>query len=302
MLKIKFLGTSAAIPTKDRNTPCIYFEYDYDVRFLMDVGEGCQKSLISNSLKFMRINHVFITHWHADHFAGLIGMIHTMALEGRNKPLHIYGPRRTKEFVDKITTLGYYARKFPVIGKDLKDGDVVEFEHFHIMAFEVEHRIPALGYVFQEKDKIRANMEKAKKFGLRTGPLIGKLKKGETITFKGQLIKPEDVIEVTPGLKVVYTGDTKYSEKIIEYAKDADLLIAESTLDEKDYDESMFHLSNELSAEIAKASNVKKLVLTHISRRYTSKSDLMKSFEEKAKRIFPNVVIAYDGMEITLKK
>jgi len=302
MLKIIFLGTSAAIPTKDRNTPCLYFEHDYDVRFLMDVGECCQKELMRRNLKFMRINHIFISHWHADHFAGLIGLVHTMALEGRDKPLHIYGPRRTKEFVEKITTLGYYARKFPIIAHELKDGDEVEFDHFTIKSIVVEHRIPALSYIFKEKDKLRANMEKAKQYGLRTSPLIGKLKKGETIMFKGKTIKPEDVIERVPGLKVIYTGDTKYVEKIVEYAKDADLLIAEATVDENDFDEGMYHLSNVQAAEIGKAAGVKKVILTHVSRRYTAKKEPLENFLKKAKEVFENIEIAYDGMEIILKK
>lgn len=296
------MGTSAAIPTRDRNTPCIYFEYDYDIRFLIDIGECCQKELMKRNLKFMRINHIFISHWHADHFAGLIGLIHTMALEGREKPLHIYGPKRTKEFVDKITTLGYYARKFPIISHELKDNEEVDFDYFTIKAMEVEHRIPSLGYIFEEKEKLRANMEKAKQYGLRTGPLIGKLKRGEEIVFKGKIIRPQDIIEHIKGLKVVYTGDTKYTSKIVEYAKDADLLIAEATLDEEDFDESLYHLSNVQAAEIGKAANVKKVVLTHISRRYTSKKESLENFLKKAKDIFENIEIAYDGMEIILKK
>ncbi len=302
MLRIIFLGTSAAIPIKDRNTPCIYFEHDYDVRFLFDVGECCQKMLMSNNLKFMRINHIFISHWHADHFAGLIGLIHTMALEGRTKDLHIYGPRRTKEFLDKLLKTGYYAKRFKVIPHELKDNDVVEFDNFIIKAFSVEHRVPALGYVFEEKPKLKANMEKAKKFGLKTGPLIGRLKRGETIKFKGHIIKPEDVIEEVKGLKVVYSGDTRYCQSLLNNSKEADLLISEATIDEKDYDETIYHLTNEEAAQIAKEANVKRLILTHISRRYTSKVQEINIFLEKAKKIFPNTELAYDGMEIVLKK
>lgn len=300
MLRIVFLGTAASVPSRNRNLPAIYFEYDNDIRFLMDCGECCQKELMARNLKFMRINDVYITHWHADHFSGLMGLIQTMTLEGRKKVLNIYGPRRSKEFVDKLLSTGYYARRFKVEVHELRDGGVVDKGDYKIIAFEVDHRIPALGYVFQEKERLKANMEKAKKFGLRTGPLIGKLKRGEEITFRGQVIKPEDVIEKVKGIKVVYTGDTKYTENIIKYAKDADLLIAESTTFEK-YEEEVewYHMTMKDAIEIAKKANVKKLILTHISRRYGEEE--IKKYLEKGRKEFKDLDIAHDGMEVKIK-
>jgi len=301
MLRIMFLGTSASVPTKERNTPCLYFEHDYDVRFLMDIGECCQKSLISYGLKFMRINHIFITHWHADHFTGLIGLIQTMGLEGRTKPLHIYGPRRSKEFVDKLLTVGYYVRNYPIEVHELKPEDIVEFERFTVKAFRTFHRIPSLGYVFEEKPMIKANMEKAAKYGLKTGPLIGKLKRGKIVEFKGQIIKPEDVLEEVKGLKVVYTGDTKYDESLVNPIKNADLLIAEATFDDKDRkDAYVYHMSVNEAAKLAKRAKVKQLLVTHISRRYAGEE--FKRYEENLLRYFDNAAVAHDGMEVILKR
>lgn len=300
MLRIMFLGTSASVPTKTRNTPCLYFEHDYDVRFLMDVGECCQKSLITYGLKFMRINHIFISHWHADHFAGLIGLIQTMGLEGRDKPLHIYGPRRSKEFMDKLLSLGYYIRNYPIEVHELKHGDVIEFERFVIKAFRTFHRIPSLGYVFEEKPVLKANMEKAAKFGLKTGPLIGKLKRGESVTFRGQVIKPEDVIEEVRGLKVVYTGDTAYNDELIKSIEGADLLIAEATFDDEDKEPYVYHMTVSEAVALAKKSYSKKLIVTHISRRYEGEGK--DKYEKRLKDGFENSEIAYDGMEVILKR
>jgi len=295
-----FLGTSASVPTKERNTPCLYFEHDYDVRFLMDVGECCQKSLISYGLKFMRVNHIFITHWHADHFAGLIGLIQTMGLEGRRKELHIYGPKRSKEFLDKLLTVGYYNRPYKIEVHELSPGDVVSFERFTITAFKTYHRIPSIGYVFEEKPIMKANMEKAAKFGLKTGPLIGKLKAGETITFKGQTIKPEDVIEEVKGLKVVYTGDTEYNEDMIESIKGADLLITEATFAEGDKEKYVYHMDLKEAVTLAKKANVKRLVVTHLSRRYVKEA--YDDYVAQLKNMFSDAEVAHDGMEIKLKR
>lgn len=300
MLRIMFLGTSASVPTKERNTPCLYFEHDYDVRFLMDVGEGCLKSLISYGLKFMRINHIFITHWHADHFAGLIGLIQTMGLEGRKKPLHIYGPRRSKEFVNKLLTVGYYIRNYLIEVHELDHGDVVDLKRFTVKAFRTYHRVPSLGYVFEEKPVMKANMEKAAKFGLRTGPLIGKLKRGETIEFKGQTINPDDVIEEVNGLKVAYTGDTKYDDKLINNISNADLLIAEATFNDEDKEAYVYHMTVSDATKLATKAACKELIVTHISRRYNGES--LEKYEENLKKGFHNSRVAYDGMEVILKR
>lgn len=302
MIKIVFLGTSSGVPTRERNLPSIFMMYK-DERLLFDCGEGTQRQLMNLKLKFMKIDRILISHWHADHFAGLLGLIQTMCLEGRREPLYVYGPRESRKFVEQLLTVGYYFRAFEVVVQELDEGDNVDCGEYELRPFNVEHNIPALGYVFLEKDKMSANMKKAKKFGLSTSPLIGKLKNGETVKYKGAVINPKDVIEKKIGRKVVYTGDTRYTENIVKFSRDADVLISDSTFGgdfvEKAGDYK--HSTSKQAAEIAKKANVKKLFLTHISRRYQDKEMSAEKLEEEARTIFKNSVLARDFLEYRVK-
>ena len=301
-LKIVFLGTSSGVPTKDRNLPSVFLMYNKD-RLLFDCGEGTQRQLMSLKLKFMKIDRIFISHWHADHFAGLLGLVQTMCLEGRKEKLFVYGPKDSSKLVEQLLGVGYYYRGFEVAVEEVKEGDVIDCGEYELIPFKVEHGIPALGFVFHEKDRLSANMKKAEKFGLTTSPLIGKLKNGETVTHNGKTIKPEDIIESKKGRKVVYTGDTKYTENIVRFSKGADALIIDSTF-AADFEEkagSYKHSTSKQSAEIAKKANVKTLFLTHISRRYQEKGLSEEKLEEDARKIFKNVVLARDFLEFDVK-
>ncbi len=304
MIKIVFLGTSSGVPTRERNLPSVFLMFERE-RILFDCGEGTQRQLMSEKLKFMKINRIFISHWHADHFAGLPGLVQTMSLENRREPLYIYGPRRSAEFVERLLGVGYFARSFQVVAKDVDQGDQIKCDGFRIIPFRVEHRVPALGFVLKEDDKMRADMEKAAKFGLKTGPKIGALKAGKSVAINGKTVKPEDVIVTEPGKKVVYTGDTKYDENIVKFAKDADLLIADSTFGEEFTERAgdFRHSTANDAAEAAKKANVKQLVLTHISRRYQDSEGCIpaKTLEDSARKVFKNTILARDFLEIEVK-
>lgn len=302
MIKIVFLGTSSGVPTKDRNLPSVFLMYK-DERLLFDCGEGTQRQLMNMKLKFMRIDRIFISHWHADHFAGLLGLIQTMCLEGRKEPLYVYGPKESKKFVNQLLTVGYYFRAFDVVTQELEEKDEVDCGEYEIIPFHVEHNIPALGYLFREKDTHTANMKKAKKFGLTTGPLIGRLKEGIPVDYNGITISPQDIIEKKEGKKVVYTGDTRYTENIIKYSKGADVLIIDSTFS-GDFTEkagNYKHSTSKQAAEIAKKAGVKTLFLTHISRRYQQKAGNSKKLEDEARTIFKNTILARDFLEYKVK-
>lgn len=301
MLSVTMLGTSSGVPTKERNVASIFLLYK-DQRILFDCGEGTQRQLMSDNLKFMRINRIFISHWHADHFAGLIGLVQTMSLEGRDEPLHVYGPKETKRFVNQLLSVGYFEHSFDLNVHELSDGEEVDCGEFTVTAFDVDHRIPALGFVFEEKAKIRADMKKAAKLGLETSPLIGKLKAGKTIEYKGKKIAPEDILYTEKGKKVVYTGDTRFCQNLLKFSDHADLLIADSTFATEFAKKAhnVKHMTSAQAAKVAKGAHVKKLVLTHFSRRYQEKDaprtteDLLK----EAKEVFPNTVLAKDFLEI----
>jgi ribonuclease Z len=302
MIIITFLGTVSGIPTLDRNHPAIVLEHYTNKRdvLLFDCGEGAQKQLMKGGISFMQISKIFITHWHADHFAGLIPMIQTMNLEKRKKPLIIYGPEAEK-FVSNILDLGYFGVRFPIEarnvdfeGSEIKKVD--EGEEYEVYAVPAYHTVPAVAYCFKEKDKWNIDEKKLEQLGLKRGAWLRKLKKDGKYQLKDKLVRIEDVGYFKRGLKVVYSGDTKPHKNILNISKDADVLIHDGTFLEEDVSDK-YHSDVKKAAELAKQAGVKQLVLTHISRRYTDTKDL----EEQAKKVFDNVVIAKDMMKIVLK-
>jgi len=302
MLTLIFLGTSSAVPTKDRNLPGIFVRYKED-RMLFDCGEGTQRQLMAKKLKFVKISKIFITHWHADHFAGLMGLIQTMELEGRRDPLYIYGPIHTKKFVERFINVGYFARRFEVFVKEMKNDDSVEFGEYTISAFEVKHRIPALGFVFKENARVNIDLKKLGKYSIKQGPLVGKLKKYGFVEKNGKAIKLEDVSKITKGRKLVYTGDTRYFKALEKYAKDADVFVCDCTFDNEYAKKAHIygHCCAGKAAEIAKEANVGKLYLTHISRRYQEKGTSPNILQEQARQIFKKSYLAKDLLEVDIK-
>ncbi len=302
MIIVTFLGTVSGIPSLTRNHPAIALEYFSEYRdvLLFDCGEGTQKQLMKSGISFMQINKIFITHWHADHFAGLIPLIQTMNLEKRKNELMIFGPE-AERFVSDILDLGYFGLRFPVRAVNVQfEGSEIslidETDDYKILSIPVLHSVPTVAFCFKEKDKWNIDEEKLKKFRIKRGPWLKKLKERGEIIWKGKRIRIEDVGYIKKGLKVVYSGDTRPCENIVKISKDADLLIHDGTFLEEDLGEKA-HADVKEAAKLAKKARVKLLVLTHISRRYTDTKEL----EEEAKKVFPNSKVAYDFMKIRLK-
>lgn len=302
MIEITFLGTVSGIPTKDRNHPAIALEYYGEGKdtLLFDCGEGTQKQLMISGISFMKINKIFISHWHADHFAGLIPLIQTMNLEKRKKELKILGPE-AERFVSDIIDLGYFGLRFPVDAVDVpfEGGQstlIDETEDYQIFSAPMFHTVPAVAFCFKEKDRWSIDLKKLKELELKRGVWLKKLKKFGKAEYKGKTIKIEDVADVKNGLKVVYSGDTKPCDNMLKLAKDADLLIHDGTFLEED--ESKAHADVRQAAKLAKKADVKQLILTHLSRRYTDTKEL----EDAAKKVFPNTKIAHDFMKVKLIK
>ena len=298
MLEIVFLGTGSGIPTKRRNHSAIWLRYEGE-HMLWDCGEGTQRQLLNAGTNFMKIDRIFITHWHADHWAGLIGLIQTMNLEKRRRTLHIYGPE-AERFVSDILDMDYWGPRFRIVPETLPaEGDeittILKTRDFQILSTPVNHTVPAVAYCFREKDRVNVNLKKAGRFGLGQGPLIGKLKARGEIEYKGQVVRLEDVSDVSPGLKVVYSGDTKPCRTLEKISQDADVLIHDATFVEEK--ENRMHAGAKEAAQIAKKANVKKLVLTHFSRRYQD----TRTLQERAEKIFKNTVVAEDFMRLNLR-
>ena len=300
MLEITFLGTGSGPPTKARNHSAIFFHYDKH-NLLFDCGEGTQRQMIiAKGISFMKLDHIFITHWHADHWIGLIGLLYTMNLEGRKRSLYIHGPD-AERFIGDILDLDYWGTGFRVIPKSVpsegnKETKVYETDDFEITSIPTKHTVPSVAYAFRERDKINVDIKKAERlFGLRQGRLVGKLKEKGEIVFKGKKITLKDVGVKKPGVKVVYSGDTEPCDNIVEISKNADLLIHDSTFFE--VMEDRMHSGAKEAAKIAKKAGVKSLFLTHFSRRYTN----LKELEEEARKVFRNSFAAKDFMRVVVK-
>ena len=300
-IEVTFLGTTAGIPTKYRNHACLYIRHQAEQEYvcLFDCGEGTQKQIFSAGLNFMRISDIFISHWHADHFAGLLGMMETMNLEKRKEPLNIYGPEARK-FVPILVSLGYGSKNFPIKAIEVEhEGTeiqtLVDSEEFCIQAIPMKHGVPAVAYAFVEKDRVKINKEKAKIIGLpATGPVYKKLKENGSVVYNDKEILLEDVSFFEPGKKVVYSGDTQPNKNMLKFAKNASLLIHDATF--FTHGDFVWHhgVVDEV-ARIAQQADVKQLILTHISRRYADLNEL-----EKIAKSFPNTSIAKDFMRVVV--
>ncbi len=294
-MHITFLGTGTGIPTPERNSSGIYLDYKGE-RFIWDCGEGTLMQILKSGLNFMKIDRIFITHFHADHFIGIMGLIQSMSLEGREKPLHVYGPEASR-FVADMLDMGYWSGggfEVKAHDTDFETGSkkIIDEDEYEIWTIPTEHSVPSNGYFFKEKKRTHINMEKVKDMGLEKGPKIGELRKKGKVTVDGKEIKLEDVSEEKEGVRVAYSGDTKASETFFEEVKGADLLIHEATfMEEAQHD----HSSIPEVCKLAKTYDIKKLILTHISRRYDKESEKL---EKEAKKHYKNAEVAKDFMEI----
>ncbi|MDH3366016.1 MAG: ribonuclease Z [Thermoplasmata archaeon] len=292
-MKIVFLGTGGTYPSKIRNVSSLAVQVGPDV-VMFDCGEGTQRQLMHSPVSFMRIRAIFISHLHADHFLGLAGLIQSMSLNGRTERLLVFGPRGTKDTVTAMLDLGYFKSQFDVDAKDIGSGASVDFDAFAVETVRSSHTIPSLAYAIQEKSRPgRFNLERAKSLGVPEGPMYRALQEGSSVTVDGKVVVPGDVMgKERPGLRMVYSGDTRPCEAVAKLATGADALVHDSTLDSSHSElaAEFGHSTAAEAAELAKAANVKRLYLVHISPRY----DDCKALEAEARRIFPDSIVAND--------
>jgi ribonuclease Z len=296
-LKIIFLGTSGTVPSIERNLSSILINYNGE-KILFDCGEGTQRQMMIAKTGFRKLNNIFITHLHTDHFAGVFGLLETMSLNDRQEKISFYSPY--SEFLAAMFKMfGYDHFDFPIEVYEVKDGAIFEFNGFKVQAFKTDHLIESYGYVFIENPRPgKFNREKAEALGIPPGPLYSKLVRGEAIELDGKIITPEMVVgPKRSGRKIVYTGDTRPVEKIVEVAKNADVLIHDASFTEEliNWARETKHSTAREAAEIAKKANVGSLILTHISTRYSKDATPLL---EEAKKIFKNTFVAEDFMVI----
>ena len=289
-IKIDFLGTGDAIPTKARNHTSILIGFANE-NILIDCGEGTQRQLKTAGLNMIKITKILITHWHGDHILGLPGLLQTLAMSNYSNTLEIYGPKGTRNNLEIIKKL---IKNFNIKLKIQEvSGTFINNQIYSIEAQAMYHGTPANAYSIKLKDKIRLNKKKIKSLKLPNSPLLKKLQEGKDIIINGKKVKSNSVTYKEKGKKITFIMDTKFNNNAIKLAEDSDLLIAESTfssLDEKKAHEYL-HLTAKEAASIAKKSNSKKLILTHISQRYEKNLSII---EKEAKTIFKNCSIAKD--------
>lgn len=298
MLRITFLGTGGSLPTRNRNPSGIIINIKGEL-LLFDCGEASQQQMMRAKTGMKALTSIFLTHLHGDHVLGLPGLLQTMSFLGRTEKIFIYGPMGTKDFVDLLMKLSLYQLKFDVDTIELVANDVIKKNGYSIHTILTDHSVPSLGYALIENSrKGRFNREKAIQLGVPPGPYFSKLHNGENITINGKTIFSNDVVgNQRLGRKIVYTGDTRPCQSITDISKKADILIHEATLINDQYlwaIESK-HTTSIEAAEVAKEADVDRLILTHISSRYSDDPTIIL---KEAENIFKNVVVAEDLMQI----
>jgi len=297
--RLVFLGSSASTPTKNRGLSCAALKYMGEW-LLFDVPEGTQRQMMHCNVSMLKIRYIFISHFHADHFLGLPGLLATMSIHQRDYPITIFGPRGVKERVDKILNAALMRLTFEVKAKEVRKGNVVEEENYRVRAFPLEHDVPCFGYAFKEKDKVgEFSRKNALALGIPEGHLWSRLQKGEVVEVNGKKFRPEQVIDASKakkGKKISFVFDTKPSKNYFNEIKESDVLVHEATFSEKLTQRALEtkHSTAKQAGMVAEQTRCKHLVLWHISARHKEEDKL----ENEARTEFNNVTVAKDFLEL----
>lgn len=285
-LDVLFVGTAGSAPTARRALPATLVRRGGD-RLLFDCGEGTQRQLL-RSVGLLDLEEIFLTHYHADHFLGVPGMLKTFSLRGRETPLTVFGPPGLKALFGSIrTVIGRLA--YPLTLVELEPNESLDRDGYHVAAFTVKHGVSAYGYAIFEDDRPgRFDAERALALGVRPGPDFGRLQRGEAV---GE-VRPEQVLgEGRRGRKVVLAGDTAPHETTRVAAHGADLLVHEATFleDEAARARETGHSTARGAAGVAAAAEVKLLAINHVSPRYFGPE-----LRDEARGVFERTVVPRD--------
>ncbi len=298
MLTVTLLGTGAAVPSVDRNVAALAVQREGET-ILFDCGEGTQRQMMRYGVSFT-FREIFFTHFHADHMLGVTGLLRTMGLQDRAAPVTLYGPRGAHRILGAAVGLGIERSRFDVEIVEVGAGQKLHRGDYDIVAFETDHRADTIGYALVEHLRLgRFNPERARELGIPEGPLWGRIHKGEAIELPdGRRVEPAELVsEPRRGRKFVYTGDTRPCATVVEAAAGADLLVHEATFGEDERERAIEtgHSTAAQAAEVARQAGVRRLVLTHVSPRYTRDAPELLA---EAKAVFPETVVARDGLTI----
>lgn len=307
MMELFFLGTGSGVPSKERNVSSLVLRI-LEVRgtsWVFDCGEGTQQQILNTNIRPRRIEAVFITHLHGDHIYGLPGLLSSRSFQGGETPVTVYGPRGLKEYIDISLTLSGTHLRYPLYVEEVEEGQLFEDEQFLVEAVKLEHGLESFGYILTEKDKLgELQPDRLKALGIMPGPIYQTIKSQEMTKLEdGRVIMRKDVIGPTKkGRKVAILGDTRYIPELEHHLQNTDVLVHEGTFasGEEEMAHEYYHSTVKQAAELAKAANVKELILNHISSRY--QGDLIEQLKMEAQAIFPNTSIAYDFYRHPIKR
>lgn len=299
-MQITFLGTSSGIPTRVRNVSSVALRLPQRAEvWLFDCGEGTQHQLLRSDLKVSQITRIFITHMHGDHIFGLMGLLASCGLAGNPDRIDIYGPPDLEPYLKASRRYSQTHFSYPVNVYPVRPGVIYEDQEYIVSCDLLKHRVPAFGYRVVEKDRAgHFDVEQAKALGIPSGPIYGRLKRGDTIEWNGRQVKGADLCGPTqPGRKLAYCTDTIYCDEAVELAHQADVLIHESTFAHQDAELAYqrLHSTSTMAAQVALAAQVKQLLITHFSPRYAPGNSIQLSdLLAEARAIFPNTEMASD--------
>ncbi|MHA2034499.1 MAG: ribonuclease Z [Candidatus Thorarchaeota archaeon] len=299
MFEIVFLGTGGSIPTEGRNHPAIAIRFQ-GVVLLFDAGEDVQRQYMRAGLGLNRPMAIFVSHIHADHVIGLPGLLLRMSLLGRQRPLEIFGPKELIEYVRMTRDSIGLGTTFETTVYAVDEGRLWGHNGLSVRAFPVKHRGLALGFeVTYQRPRGKFHPERAEALGVPRGPLWHNLAMGKAVEIDGRRIEPHEVSDPPPSpLKIVYTGDTRPCESLLEAATGAEVLISEAMYasDKVDLAQERGHMTAREAAELAAEADVKLLVLTHYSPRYDLERGA--TILNEARELFSNTILAHDLMRI----
>jgi len=298
-LALRLLGTSASRPTVERNVSSVAVVREGET-LLFDCGEGTQRQMMRYGVSFS-LRDIFFTHFHADHLIGVVGLLRTMALQGRTEPLRLWGPRGATRTIRRAEEFGMDRLSFTLEVKELEPDQCIERGEYDIVPFAADHRgARAVGYALVEHDrKGRFNPDLARELGIPEGPLWGEIHRGRNVTLNdGRVIEPTVLVgPARPGRRIVITGDTRPSPATVAAARGADLLVHEATFGDEEAARAVEtgHSTAREAAEVARDAGVGTLLLTHFSARYSRDAG---DLGREAREVFANTLVGKDGFEV----
>lgn len=298
MLTLTFLGTGAACPSVERNVSGLALAREGET-LLFDCGEGTQRQMMRYGVGFS-FREIFFTHYHADHMLGLTGLLRTMGLQDRTAPVTLYGPRGAAKILGAAVSLGIERSRFPVEIIEVKADERLRRDDYDLVAFPTEHRADTIGWALVEHDRLgRFDPAKAAALGIPEGPLWGRIHRGESVALPdGRTVSPAELVgPPRAGRRVVYSGDTRPCAATVEAARGADLLVHEATFADEERARAVEtgHSTASEAAGVARDAGVRRLVLTHISPRYSRDAPELVA---EARAVFPEVTVARDGLVV----